>query len=129
MKILIVDDQPAIRTLLERALTRHGFTAVPAATLGDAIATARGDDFQAVVLDLVLGDRSGMDFLVWLRADARHAAVPVLVFTGAPLAPDDDELIHRGHACVLHKPAHVSDMIRTLERLVTASAAPPPARS
>src|SRR5207302_2330081 len=74
--VLIVDDEPAIRESLAFALKRDGFGVVEAASLKEArSATA---DADLIVLDLVLPDGNGLDFLRSLRA---KSDVPVIVLT------------------------------------------------
>ena len=74
--ILVVDDEPAIRESLAFALKRDGFGIVEAATLKEAAERAAGADL--LVLDLVLPDGNGLDFLRDLRG---RTDVPVIVLT------------------------------------------------
>ena len=74
--VLVVDDEPAIRESLAFALRRDGFGIAEAATLRDAEQRAAGADL--IILDLVLPDGSGLDFLRALRA---RSDVPVIVLT------------------------------------------------
>jgi two-component system catabolic regulation response regulator CreB len=74
--ILLVDDEPAIRESLAFALKRDGFAIAEAATLREAEPRAQGVDL--LLLDLVLPDGSGLDFLRSLRA---RSDVPVIVLT------------------------------------------------
>jgi DNA-binding response OmpR family regulator len=73
-RILIVDDEPAIRESLAFALTRDGFAIAEAGSLKQAAA----EQADLIVLDLVLPDGNGLDFLRQLRA---HSDVPVIVLT------------------------------------------------
>jgi DNA-binding response OmpR family regulator len=74
--ILLVDDEPAIRESLAFALRRDGFEVSQAATLREARALADAADL--LILDLVLPDGNGLDFLRSLRA---RSDVPVIVLT------------------------------------------------
>ncbi|MGZ6124689.1 MAG: response regulator, partial [Myxococcales bacterium] len=74
--ILLVDDEPAIRESLAFALRREGFEVSEAATLREAKPLAAEADL--VILDLVLPDGNGLDFLRSLRA---RSDVPVIVLT------------------------------------------------
>jgi two-component system catabolic regulation response regulator CreB len=74
--ILIVDDEPAIRESLAFALKRDGFAIAEAASLREAQQRLEGADL--VILDLVLPDGNGLDFLRALRA---KSDVPVIVLT------------------------------------------------
>lgn len=74
--ILLVDDEPAIRESLAFALERDGFQIAQAGTLREAQALA--DRCDLILLDLVLPDGSGLDFLRRLRA---RTDLPVIVLT------------------------------------------------
>jgi two-component system catabolic regulation response regulator CreB len=74
--VLLVDDEPAIRESLAFALRRDGFEVEEAASLREARARAGGADL--LILDLVLPDGNGLDFLRTLRA---KSDVPVIVLT------------------------------------------------
>src|SRR5206468_819722 len=75
-RILIVDDEPAIRESLAFALRRDGFEVSQAATLREA--RSLSDSSDLVVLDLVLPDGNGLEFLRSLRS---RSDVPVIVLT------------------------------------------------
>jgi DNA-binding response OmpR family regulator len=77
MNVLVVDDEPAIRESLAFALKRDGFSVREAATLREARAL---EDQQAdlIILDLVLPDGNGLDFLRALRT---RTDIPVIVLT------------------------------------------------
>ena len=74
--ILLVDDEPAIRESLAFALRRDGFAVSEAGSLREARNLAGEADL--VILDLVLPDGNGLDFLRSLRA---RSDVPVIVLT------------------------------------------------
>jgi DNA-binding response OmpR family regulator len=74
--VLLVDDEPAIRESLAFALKRDGFAIGEAASLREAEQGVSEADL--VILDLVLPDGSGLDFLRGLRA---RSDVPVIVLT------------------------------------------------
>ena len=75
-QILIVDDEPAIRESLAFALRRDGFAIAEAGSLREAAAAA--PEVDLVLLDLVLPDGNGLDFLRELRT---KSDVPVIVLT------------------------------------------------
>jgi len=75
-RVLLVDDEPAIRESLAFALRRDGFDVEEAASLREA--RARAGEVDLLILDLVLPDGNGLDFLRSLRA---RSDVPVIVLT------------------------------------------------
>jgi DNA-binding response OmpR family regulator len=74
--VLVVDDEPAIRESLAFALRRDGFEISEAASLREARAGVASADL--VILDLVLPDGNGLEFLRSLRA---RTDVPVIILT------------------------------------------------
>jgi two-component system response regulator RegA len=81
-KLLIVDDDEAFRERLARAMERRGFVVHVAASVasGKTAATATPPDYA--VVDLRLGDGSGLDVVEALRASAPGARVIVLTGYG-----------------------------------------------
>lgn len=67
-KILVVDDEPAIRRLLSAGLTRVGYRVVEAGTARDALSAMQIDKPEAVLLDLGLPDRDGLELVPLLKA-------------------------------------------------------------
>ncbi|MBC9031904.1 response regulator transcription factor [Sphingomonas sp. JC676] len=67
-KLLVVDDEPAIRRLLNTGLTRAGYRVVEAATARDALSALNIDKPDAVLLDLGLPDRDGLELVPLIKA-------------------------------------------------------------
>jgi CheY-like chemotaxis protein len=84
--ILVVEDEPAIRTLLDSTLSRAGYTALLAARPTEAIAIWAGcqADIDLILTDMVMPDMNGPALIRRLRAD--RPDVPVIFMTG--YAPD-----------------------------------------
>lgn len=86
--ILLADDDQELAGLLRDFLAREGFDASVAHDADSAIAAARAQDFDAIVLDVMLPGRSGLDVLRELR---RESATPVLMLTA--LGEDIDRIL------------------------------------
>jgi two-component system KDP operon response regulator KdpE len=67
-KILVVDDEPAIRRLLATSLTRGGYGVVEAGTAREAMSAVQIDKPDAVLLDLGLPDRDGLELVPLIKA-------------------------------------------------------------
>jgi two-component system KDP operon response regulator KdpE len=76
-KILIVDDEPQIRTLLKATLGRAGYSLVEAANAREALSAKAIDKPDLVLLDLGLPDRDGLELIQLLRADPRAALIVI----------------------------------------------------
>ena len=76
-KILVVDDEPQIRTLLKATLGRAGYAVVEAASGREALNAKAIDKPDLVLLDLGLPDRDGLELVTLLRAEPRAALIVV----------------------------------------------------
>ena len=75
-RILIVDDEIHIRRLLQSTLKRAGYEAIEATTAAEALAEAAAGRPDAILLELGLPDRDGLEIVPLLR---RLSAAPILV--------------------------------------------------
>jgi signal transduction histidine kinase len=92
---LVVDDDPAVRLLIERALRRAGLAVHAVGTLAEARAAVRHGPFSAVVLDVALPHGDGIAFLRELVA---ADVGPVVMVTGADAASAAAEALRAGAA-------------------------------
>lgn len=76
-KILVVDDESQIRTLLKATLGRAGYSVVEAANAREALSAKAIDKPDLVLLDLGLPDRDGLELVELLRGDPRSALIVV----------------------------------------------------
>jgi DNA-binding response OmpR family regulator len=90
-KILVVDDEPNIREVVELYLRRDGHTVVSAADGEEALMLYRQTDFDLVVLDLMLPEVSGLEVCRRIQADKR---VPVVMLTAR--GEEEDRIVGLG---------------------------------
>src|SRR5438132_173861 len=67
IRVLVVDDDPEVRSLLGRVLTKSSWSTTEASSGADAMATLGRQEFDVVLLDVKLPDASGLDILRWAR--------------------------------------------------------------
>jgi DNA-binding NtrC family response regulator len=104
--ILIVDDDPVQRRLLETAITRSGMAVVTAPggqPALDLLQGPRGDQIGLVLLDLVMPDMDGLTVLAKVRVN--HADLPVIVLTAKGGIDSAVEAMRAGANDFLVKPA------------------------
>ncbi len=77
-RLLVVDDEPRIRDFIARALSAAGYAIDFAVGGGDGLRQATADDYDLVILDLVMPDMDGREVLARLRRDRPEQAVLVL---------------------------------------------------
>lgn len=78
-RILIVDDDAGLRSVLSDMLTNEGFATLPAADGREGVCKATSDRFDLILLDVVLPQQSGLDVCRELRA--RGIGVPILMLS------------------------------------------------
>tara|TARA_B100000575_G_scaffold291598_1_gene297924 strand:- start:262 stop:948 length:687 start_codon:yes stop_codon:yes gene_type:complete len=86
VKILVIEDEPDIRKNLEYNLAREGFSVSGAASILEAKTLLSSDDFNLILLDLMLPDGSGLDLCKEIKADSKTESTPVIILT----AKDDE---------------------------------------
>jgi DNA-binding NtrC family response regulator len=104
--ILIVDDDPVQRRLLETAISRSGMSAVTAPGGGpalDLVRGPRGDQIALMLLDLLMPDMDGLEVLAKLRGS--HPDLPVIVLTAKGGIDSAVEAMRAGANDFLVKPA------------------------
>ena len=104
MKVLVVDDDPDIRTLVRIVLQRSGWQVLEAAGAADAVAQAGAEVPDVILLDLQLGEESGRDVFERLRGDHRCVEIPVIILSASAASADIPALREPGCAGVIPKP-------------------------
>ena len=106
--VLVVDDEPDVRSYLKAALQDAGFRVVTANDGYDALEQVREESPDLISLDLVMPKHSGVMFHRELRKNKDWAKIPVLIVTGHARdelgKADFEELIMYGPGIYLEKP-------------------------
>jgi signal transduction histidine kinase len=112
-RILVVDDEPAIRQMLERILKLDGHSVITAASGEEALVLLATQGFDVLISDIGLG--SGMNG--WEVVDRVHVQWPglrVMLVSGWGAEIDPDEAAARGVEAVLSKPYRFADLRRAI---------------
>lgn len=113
-KILIVDDEPLLRTTIRRILAPLGAALVEAGTVEEALELLRSG-IDLVITDVKLGQGSGVD--VARAAASMHPAPPVIAVSGGAEAADGLALGKAGVASFVAKPFSAQDLLEVVEGL------------
>jgi len=116
MKVLVVEDSPRLRRSLEQGLRREGFTVAVAGDGPEALTQARSDQFDVVVLDLMLPGMSGLDVLRRLRSGGDD--VHVLVLSAKDQVADRITGLQSGADDYLVKPFSFDELCARINALV-----------
>jgi HAMP domain-containing protein/CheY-like chemotaxis protein/signal transduction histidine kinase len=93
-RLLIVEDNPAEQLSISELLGHDDIDVHTVTTGSEALSRIEDESFDCVVLDLRLPDMSGFDVLERLREMPHLSDLPVVVFTGKELTPEEDALLH-----------------------------------
>lgn len=117
-KVLVVEDDPDIRGLVETRLRRQGHRVVSAASAEEALAVlAEKGAPEVVVLDVLLPGASGLDLLRSIRSDEATAHVPA-VFLSGRIEEADIEAGRALGATYLTKPLVLSALVSAVDTAV-----------
>ncbi len=110
--VLIVDDEPDVRSLLEGELGASGFRTVAVAGGAEALAQIETERPSAILLDLLMPEPDGFEVLFRVRRDPDLARVPVVVMTAKDLGPADYEKLNGSAQRILRKGADLARLAR-----------------
>lgn len=115
-KILVVDDEEALRFGFRRYLTKAGFEVREAGSLDEARQVDASERWDAVLLDLSLPDGNGLDWIPELRE--KRPALPIIVITGAGDISLAVEAMRRGADNYLVKPVEMRSLEVFLRKIL-----------
>lgn len=118
--VMILDDEKMICSVLEDFLTEHGYKVTTAYSLAEGRAALRGDTLpQALVLDIMLPDGNGIDFLAELRAAPRTKTLPIIMITAHRISTKDRIVgIDGGADDYMVKPFDLHEFRSRVDRLI-----------
>ena len=116
--VLVVEDDVRDQAQLLATLASAGYDVELAATGSEALAKWRDRRFDAVTIDLLLPDMSGLDLLSALHKDPRATGVPIIVVT---VVPDTNVIAGFSVHDVLHKPLDTDSLLASLVRAGVAT--------
>ena len=112
--ILVVEDDPTLRTLYTTALSAAGYAVAAVEDGMDALRRVEREPPDAVILDLALPRMGGRDVQQELKAHESTRDIPIVVVTGT----DTRSLDSAGFACVLRKPVDTDALIAAVVRCI-----------
>lgn len=118
-RILVIDDEPQVRGLLERFLTKEGFD-VEVAADGDAgLRALRAAPVDLVITDIVMPEREGIDFIMEARREFPLLRI-IAISGGGRMGPESYLPIARGLGAqrVFAKPLDLPDLLAAVRELL-----------
>jgi two-component system OmpR family response regulator len=125
MRILIVEDEPKMTRILRRGLEDEGYAVDTSADGDDALHMATENDYDAVLLDVMLPGRDGFEVCRQMRARGRWA--PVIMLTARDAVSDRVSGLDSGADDYLVKPFSFDELVARVRALVRRGAKERPA--
>ena len=116
MRVLLVEDNTELVSLLKKGLSQSGFSADSVGTVGDAAHVLATMQYAAIVLDLGLPDEDGLTLLRDMRR--RGDSTPVLVLTARDGVSDRVTGLREGADDYLAKPFAMEELVARLQALL-----------
>lgn len=112
--ILVIEDDPSLRRIMQLRMDHNGFTVRCAATGEEGIAMLDGEPFDLVLTDLMLPGLSGLDVLKHVKT--HHSAAPVIVLTAFGTVETAVEAMKSGAFDYLTKPVDNEELYLAVSR-------------
>lgn len=119
--ILVVEDDPGIRSLARDLLTDEGYEVQTAESGKQALAVVAGSHPSLILVDLTMPEMDGRTLIATLRE--QYGDVPVVLVSGAQDIHETAERI--GAVGVIEKPFDIDLFVEAVRRALAAAASPP----
>jgi signal transduction histidine kinase/DNA-binding response OmpR family regulator len=118
-KVLVVEDDPAAREVLSRAVQREGWEVCEAENGRIALELLANETPDIILLDLMMPEMDGFEFLTELRKEPTFAEIPVVVITAMSLTNDDREKLNQQVQRIIQKGSYSHEELLTeVQKLV-----------
>ena len=114
-KILVVDDDEAVRQMLSLQLKASGYDVAQAFDFASTMRVAREEAPDLILLDLGLPAGDGFLLMEELKADTFTASIPVIVLTGRDAEGNQEKAYETGAADFFQKPFNPAWLLRAIE--------------
>ena len=121
-RVLIVDDEPAVRAVLSRALADEGFETFEAGNRDEAMRCLAENSVDLITLDLRLGGVGGLEVAQEIRTKRN---LPIVMITGCDQALDRVAGLEHGADDYITKPFNIREVLLRLRNILKRYAHPP----
>jgi DNA-binding response OmpR family regulator len=116
-RVLVVEDDEAIRELIALHLKLEGFAVLPAADGSEALRLAKSERFELIVLDVMLPGLDGISICAAVRRDSANRDTPILMLTARREESDKVLGLETGADDYLTKPFGIREFIARVRAL------------
>ena len=117
-KILVADDEPDVVRMLAMRLRANGYEVVGALDGMQAMAVARREQPDLIILDIKMPGRDGYSVLESLRMSAKTALIPIIFLSALPLAEVEKKSVELGAEGYFAKPFDSEKIVATIREMI-----------
>jgi len=117
-QVLILEDDERVAQTISYVLEKAGFTVVAARTVTDALSLVDQKMPGAIVMELMLPDRSGLELVEYIRRHEQGEDVPLIVVSSVAGGYQMGQAIEAGVDVFLSKPVGIDEFIRGISKVV-----------
>jgi len=125
-KILVVDDDPGIRTLLRKALTKEGYTVIEAGNGLECLMLQRKHRANLIFVDILMPVKDGFETIREVKEE--FPDVPIFVMTGATFEGSTEKLLEMtrkiGAKMTFSKPLNLEEVIEAVKEWIDKPLSP-----
>ena len=118
-RVLVADDQPATRNIVQFNLENSGFEVYPCANGKEALLSAREQVFDLVITDQRMPAMTGIELCCQLRELPKYKEVPIVVLSSLSISLTLEELQQMGFTAVMRKPFSPGELMSLARELTS----------
>lgn len=116
-RVLVVDDEEALRTVLSGELASEGYHVGTAADGEEAVAAIQKENYDLILLDIKMPGKNGFEVLKFVKE--KHPKTKVVMLTGFADLKNAIESKKLGAEDFVSKPYDLVDLLTTIERVLS----------
>jgi len=113
-RVLVVDDDPSIVSLIEVILKKNSYEIIAAYTGAQALEKLEFEQIDAAILDMMLPDINGLSLLKEIRSHPQFSQIPIMMVTGRDEEIDTVLGLEMGADDYIHKPFKKRELVARL---------------
>jgi PAS domain S-box-containing protein len=117
-KILIIDDEQAVRDVMSKTLLRAGYEVEIASNGVEGLRMLKDTEYKVILCDIHMPGLSGLEFYRQVEMDRPNLAKRIVFVTGDTVSKGTNQLIEAYQLNYLAKPFEVADLLRQVEKLL-----------
>jgi two-component system phosphate regulon response regulator PhoB len=120
-KIVIVEDEPSVADVLGEMMRLSGYQVVKIHSSTSAMSVIRTELPDAILLDMMMPDISGIEVLRFMRREPSLKHIPVVIVSARSMPSDIQAGMEAGASAYLPKPVGLTELLETVAEVIRAA--------